>query len=106
MPTSTTNNVTSSAILPAPTESSPLLRARYSTGYNEPIPGLSPASPGSSSWTRYITTQPDSAADLRELTEMPPLMSFISLLPPPREMTYERMERVLPTGLSPVASGH
>ncbi|PVF98493.1 hypothetical protein CPB86DRAFT_784732 [Serendipita vermifera] len=106
MPTSTTHNITSNSILPAPTESSPLLRARYSTGYNEPIPGLSPASPGSTSWTRYITTQPASAPESHEFTEMPTLMSFISLLPPPREISYDRMERVLPTGLSPVASAH
>ncbi|CAG8617974.1 3965_t:CDS:2, partial [Acaulospora colombiana] len=94
MPTSTTNNTAAGSILPAPTESSPLLRARYSTGYNEPIPGLSPASPGSSSWTRYITTQPSSAPESHEFTEMPALMSFISLLPPPREISYDKMERL------------
>lgn len=95
----------SSPRLPGPTEASPLLRARYSTGYNDPIPISPSPNAGTSSWTQY-TSLPAlaSAGAIEMVVEMPSLMSFISLLPPPREMTYESMERVLPAGLSPAVN--
>ena len=101
MPTTTSNTR-----LPEPTDTSPLLRARYSTGYNDPIPTATTPIAGTSSWTQY-TSLPAlaSAGAIETLVEMPCLMSFISLLPPSREMTYESMERVLPAGLSPAANG-
>jgi hypothetical protein len=87
----------------------PLLRARYSDGYNDPEPSTTSPATGTS-WTRLIASQPnltplESGTAETGVSEMPALMNFISLLPPPREMTYEGMERVLPAGLSPNANG-
>ncbi|KAG8861755.1 hypothetical protein FRC20_011442 [Serendipita sp. 405] len=84
----------SSPRLPGPTEASPLLRARYSTGYDEPVPV--PVSP-SGFWMRYTSSNPGAHEPFRD---MPAIMNFISLLPPPKDLKYEAMERVLPSGLS------
>ncbi|KIM26418.1 hypothetical protein M408DRAFT_72788 [Serendipita vermifera MAFF 305830] len=106
MPTTSSNDGASGSRSQGVNETSPLLRARYSTGYNDPVPsGMSPTT-GSPSWSRYIAEESTagSASTDGGIKEMPSLMSFISLLPPPREMTYESMERVLPAGLSPSAN--
>lgn len=87
--------------LPSPTENSPLLRARYSNGYDEPTPATSSVSPGTNSvWTRYLVDNTTVNASHSEPRPMPALMSFISLLPPSRELSYPSLERVLPPGLS------
>jgi hypothetical protein len=109
--TSTSTNVMSSASVPAPTEASPLLRARYSNGYNDPTPTSSSLTARtrrlSWTWTRYLSGQPNTHVAVADgLDEMPALMSFISLLPPSREMTYGSMERVLPPGLSLAATAN
>ncbi|KAG8832218.1 AAA+-type ATPase [Serendipita sp. 399] len=86
---------TGSPRLPGPSETSPLLRARYSTGYDDPIASVSPIT-RTGFWTRYTSSTTGS----HELLEMPAIMNFISLLPPSRELRYESLERVLPSGLS------
>jgi hypothetical protein len=109
---STSTNVISSPSLPGPTEASPLLRARYSNGYNDPTPSSSSLTSrtrtSSWTWTRYLSGQLNNThvAHPDDLDEMPALMSFISLLPPSREMTYSSMERVLPPGLSLAATSN
>ncbi len=108
MPTASGNEA---APVPRPqstNETSPLLRARYSNGYNDLDPANVSPTTGTSSWTRLIAAQPNLESESNEsgIKEMPSLMSFISLLPPPREMTYGIMERVLPAGLSPSANGN
>jgi hypothetical protein len=110
MPTTSSNNPAPASRPSGANETPPLIRARYSNGRNDPEPSTSSPTTGTSSWTRYITSQPnltslESGTAETGVKEMPALMSFISLLPPPREMTYGSMERVLPAGLSPSANG-